>query len=147
MSRPYCHVLASVPDRLAWRSTARVASGRRGRITQPGVIPPSRGVCRDRLAMMVCQSGWTGRLTPGRTRRVCGITGWVDFERDLTGCLPRLNDMFTFAVWDSAIQELVLARDRLGVKPLSFAQTAYGTLFGSEPKAILAHPQWRAELD
>jgi asparagine synthetase B (glutamine-hydrolysing) len=78
---------------------------------------------------------------------VCGITGWVDFERDLTGCLPRLNGMFTFAVWDSASQELVLARDRLGVKPLSFAQTAYGTLFGSEPKAILAHPQWRAELD
>ena len=53
--------------------------------------------------MMVCQSGWTGRLTPGRTRRVCGITGWVDFERDLTGCLPRLNDMFTFAVWPAEL--------------------------------------------
>jgi asparagine synthase (glutamine-hydrolysing) len=72
------------------------------------------------------------------------LRSWLQWG---SGCLPRLNGMFAFAVWDSAKQELVLARDRLGVKPLSFAQTPYGTLFGSEPKAILAHPRWRAELD
>jgi asparagine synthase (glutamine-hydrolysing) len=64
-----------------------------------------------------------------------------------SGCLPRLNGMFAFAIWDSRREELVLARDRLGIKPLCFAQTPSGVLFGSEPKAVLAHPGFRAELD
>lgn len=63
------------------------------------------------------------------------------------GCLPRLNGMFAFAIWDGRRQELVLARDRLGIKPLYYAPLAGGALFGSEPKAILAHPGFRAELD
>ena len=62
-------------------------------------------------------------------------------------CLPRLNGMFAFAVWDGRRQELMLARDRLGVKPLYYAPCPDGVLFGSEPKAILAHPGVRAEID
>jgi asparagine synthase (glutamine-hydrolysing) len=72
------------------------------------------------------------------------LRAWLQWG---AGCLPRLNGMFAFAVWDAAREELVLARDRLGVKPLYYAPLPSGVLFGSEPKAVLAHPRFRAELD
>jgi len=62
-------------------------------------------------------------------------------------CVSRLNGMFAFAVWDAESQELVLVRDRMGIKPLYYARLPDGAVFGSEPKAILAHPQVTAELD
>ena len=62
-------------------------------------------------------------------------------------CAERLNGMFAFAIWDIAAERLVLARDRMGVKPLYYYPTAHGLIFGSEPKAILAHPKATAELD
>ncbi len=49
--------------------------------------------------------------------------------------------------WHGRRQELLRARDRLGVKPPYYALQAEGVLFGSEPKAVLAHPQFRAEID
>ncbi|MFJ1915924.1 asparagine synthase (glutamine-hydrolyzing) [Streptomyces sp. NPDC088147] len=52
----------------------------------------------------------------------------------------RLNGMYSIAIWDTASEELLLVRDRLGVKPLYYHPTPGGVLFGSEPKAILAHP-------
>jgi asparagine synthase (glutamine-hydrolysing) len=55
-------------------------------------------------------------------------------------CLKRLRGMFAFAVWDESDQSLFLARDRLGKKPLYYYQDADWFLFGSEIKAILAHP-------
>jgi asparagine synthase (glutamine-hydrolysing) len=63
------------------------------------------------------------------------------------GCVDRLNGMFAFGIWDGRRQELLLARDRLGVKPLYYAPQPDGVLFGSEPKAVLAHPEFRAEID
>lgn len=59
----------------------------------------------------------------------------------------RLNGMFAFAVWDVLREELLLIRDRMGVKPLFYYQTADGVLFGSEPKAILAHPDVQPRVD
>ncbi|GIF16401.1 asparagine synthase (glutamine-hydrolyzing) [Actinoplanes teichomyceticus] len=59
----------------------------------------------------------------------------------------RLNGMYAFAVWDVRRQELLLVRDRLGVKPLYYQRLPHGVLFGSEPKAILAHPDASRAVD
>lgn len=62
-------------------------------------------------------------------------------------CVERLNGIFAFAAWSEREQKLLLARDRFGVKPLFYYELESGLLFGSEPKALLAHPQVEAVVD
>jgi asparagine synthase (glutamine-hydrolysing) len=52
----------------------------------------------------------------------------------------QLNGMYAFAIWDGRADRLVMVRDRMGIKPFYYSETADGVLFGSEPKAILANP-------
>jgi asparagine synthase (glutamine-hydrolysing) len=61
--------------------------------------------------------------------------------------VDRLNGMFALAIWDTRREELLLVRDRMGIKPLFYAPTPHGVLFGSEPKAILAHPEFEARVN
>jgi len=62
-------------------------------------------------------------------------------------CVSRLRGMFAFAIWDNRSQELFLARDRLGIKPLYYTRLADGTfLFGSELKALLKHDRVQRKL-
>ncbi|XID93579.1 asparagine synthase (glutamine-hydrolyzing) [Paenibacillaceae bacterium WGS1546] len=61
--------------------------------------------------------------------------------------VDKLNGIFAFAVWHTAERKLFMARDRMGVKPLFYRREEGRLLFGSEPKAILAHPDVRPEID
>jgi asparagine synthase (glutamine-hydrolysing) len=61
--------------------------------------------------------------------------------------LHRLTGMFAIALWDGRRRTLLLARDRLGVKPLVYRQTADGIRFASEVRALLAEPGFSPEPD
>jgi asparagine synthase (glutamine-hydrolysing) len=62
-------------------------------------------------------------------------------------CVHHLNGMFAFAIWDKTRQELFLARDRYGIKPLYYSQQGNTFLFASEQKAILSHPDVGRTID
>lgn len=62
-------------------------------------------------------------------------------------CVERFTGMFAFAIWDQHRRTLTLARDPLGVKPLFYVHTSELLVFGSEEKAILAHPRISPVLD
>ncbi|MFF3095127.1 asparagine synthase (glutamine-hydrolyzing) [Streptomyces cyaneofuscatus] len=63
------------------------------------------------------------------------------------GFAERLNGIYAFAIWDPRSEELLLVRDRMGVKPLYYHPTEDGVIFGSELKAILAHEDVDAVID
>ncbi|MER6300744.1 asparagine synthase (glutamine-hydrolyzing) [Kitasatospora sp. NPDC001539] len=65
------------------------------------------------------------------------LRGYLEWGQ---GIADRLNGMYALGIWDGRVDKLVLLRDRLGIKPLYYYPTADGVLFGSEAKALLAHP-------
>src|SRR5437867_12396296 len=69
------------------------------------------------------------------------------YEEEGERCVERLRGMFAFAVWDRTRNRLLLARDRLGIKPLYYARTDHEVLIASEIKAILATVTIRIELN
>jgi len=83
---------------------------------------------------------------PFATHSDCELPMHV-IERDGVSGLTRLDGMFSILVWDQKAQQLLLARDRMGIKPLYVVPLQGGLLFGSELKAVLAHPECPREID
>ncbi len=92
---------------------------------------------REELA----RGGWEFR-TAGDTEVL--LAGWRAWG---TGLVARLRGMFAFALWDAREATLFAARDHLGVKPLHYAWDGKSLVFGSELKAVLAHPGIAREVD
>lgn len=68
------------------------------------------------------------------------------YEEYGPACLPYLNGQFAIAIWDKRRQTLFLARDRVGIRPLFYAVADEQLIFGSEIKALLAHPAVGARI-
>lgn len=69
------------------------------------------------------------------------------YEEYKTDFFKYLNGMFAIAIWNKSKQELLLARDRMGVKPLYYAIVDNEIIFASEIKAILKYPKYQARID
>jgi asparagine synthase (glutamine-hydrolysing) len=68
-------------------------------------------------------------------------------EWSVERALERFNGMFAFALWDTRDRQLHLARDRAGEKPLYYGLLKRAVVFGSELKALRAHPDFKADID
>ena len=85
-----------------------------------------------------------GHVFRGRSDTEVILQGYLAWGEDV---LQRLRGMFAIAIWDRNAGRLLLARDRIGKKPLNYALTEEGLFFGSEIKAILAWPGMAREPD
>ncbi|MFC7371756.1 asparagine synthase (glutamine-hydrolyzing) [Fictibacillus iocasae] len=119
-----------------------------------GVQPMTR--LKNGIAFTICYNGElynTEDIRKELLSRGYSFTGHSDTEVLLTAyiewkesCLEKLNGIFAFAIYDAERETVFLARDRLGVKPLFYRESGSSLLFGSEIKAILAHPDVKAEI-
>jgi asparagine synthase (glutamine-hydrolysing) len=95
---------------------------------------------RGRLAAEGCAPAWRGHSDTETL--LAGIEAW-----GVQATLQRIVGMFAFALWDRSDRSLWLARDRIGEKPLYYGWQGETFLFGSELKALRAHPAFKADVD
>jgi asparagine synthase (glutamine-hydrolysing) len=72
------------------------------------------------------------------------LTSYIEWGEE---CPEHFNGIFAFAIWDESKKKVFLARDPLGVKPLFYAIRNGSLIFGSEIKALLAHPSVKPVID
>jgi asparagine synthase (glutamine-hydrolysing) len=95
---------------------------------------------RQELAEARAAFNWRGHSDTETL--LAGLRHW-----GIENCLKKLNGMFAFALWDSVEKQLFLARDRMGEKPLYYGRSGDAFLFGSELKALAAHPHWQGDIN
>ena len=116
----------------------RSASGRYA-IAYNGEVYNSQAMARD-LEAEGRAPAWRGHSDT--EVMLAAVEAW-----GLEQALERFNGIYAFALWDGKDRELHLVRDRLGVKPLYVHQAGDTVLFGSELRALRAHPDFKAGLD
>src|SRR5207245_9266898 len=128
-------------------ASSGVAGGEQPRANETGdVIAACNGEIYNHAALRAALEARGHRF---RTRSDAEVLPHLYEERGLD-FVHALDGMFGLALWDARRGRLVLARDRMGEKPLYHATTAAGFLFASEPKALLAsghvgrEPDWAA---
>lgn len=140
-----------------WLSAHAGLAHRRLTVVDPcGGAQPMVRRCGDREYVIIYNGELynTEDIRRDLVARGYSFSGYSDTEVLLTAfiewgpaCLERLNGIFAFGIWSETDQTLFLARDRMGVKPLFYAERDGGLIFGSELKALLANPAVRPELD
>lgn len=93
-----------------------------------------------RITLAAC-----GHMFRGHSDTEVLLTAIVEWG--VEDALARCDGMFAFALWDRAERRLWFARDRVGKKPLYYARTQHGLVFGSELKALLCHPDFDTQVD
>jgi asparagine synthase (glutamine-hydrolysing) len=84
-----------------------------------------------------------GHRFESRTDTETALAAFLEWD---TQCFSRMRGMFAIALWTESSQRLVLARDRLGIKPLYLARRGEDLFFGSELKTLFAHPEMDRNL-
>lgn len=140
-----------------WTSTSAAFAHRRLIVVDPvgGAQPMTKQLGDDSFTIVYNGELYnTEDLRKDLLERGFSFRSYSDTEVVLTSymawgpeCVDRFNGIFAFAIWDTSQQRVFLARDRLGVKPLFYWRSGKRLLFGSELKAILAHPDVKPEVD
>ena len=96
----------------------------------------------EQLAAELHQEGHFATTTSDTALLLAVLSAW-----GIEKTLQKINGMFAFALWDKVEKKLILARDRVGIKPLYWGFNRGVLYFGSQMKAFRPHPQWQPEIN
>ncbi len=133
------HKRLSIQDLSSAGNQPMISYCERYRITFNGEIYNHLNI-RKTIEAFGCKPSWRGHSDTETL--LAAITVW-----GLEGALKKCVGMFAFVIWDQKEQKLILARDRMGEKPLYYGWHNEVFLFGSELKALKAHPAFINEID